>query len=192
MIHAALDKRPIVVVLAGPNGAGKSTFYKAFLADTGLPFVNADDIAREGGLDPATAAVVAGEIRKELVRQRDSFIFETVLSDPVGEKVGFLRDVAASGYTVVMCYIGISGPGVSDERVAMRVSQGGHDVPAEKLPARYARSLANLKRAMRDVPIVLVFDNDDLRSPYRRVATCENGARTFVTKPVPEWLLPLL
>jgi predicted ABC-type ATPase len=192
VIHAAFDERPIVVALAGPNGAGKSTFYKAFLADTGLPFVNADDIARESGLDPATAAGVAGEIRQELVRQRESFIFETVLSDPVGEKVAFLRDVAASGYTVVMCYIGISGPAVSDERVAMRVSQGGHDVPAEKLPARYARSLANLKRAMRDVPIVLVFDNDDLRAPYRRVAACENGARTFLAKPVPRWLSPLI
>lgn len=192
MIHAALDERPIVVALAGPNGAGKSTFYKAFLADTGLPFVNADDIAREGGLDPATATVVAGEIRKEFVRQRESFIFETVLSDPAGEKIAFLRAVAASGYTVVLCYIGLSGPELSDERVAMRVSQGGHDVPAEKLPARYSRSLANLKRAIRDVPIVLVFDNDDLSTPYRRVATFENGARTSLAKPVPEWLARLL
>ena len=188
MIHAALDERPIIVALAGPNGAGKSTFYRAFLADTGLAFVNADDIARESGLDLATAGGVAGEIRKELVRQRESFIFETVLSDPVGEKVGFLRDAAALGYTVVMCYIGLSDPDMSDARVAMRVSQGGHDVPSEKLPARYARSLANLKRAVRDVPIVLVFDNDDLRAPYRRVAEYENGVRTFLAKPVPEWL----
>ena len=65
-------------------------------------------------------------------------------------------------------------------------------VPAEKLPACYARSLANLKRAMRDVPIVLVFDNDDLGAPYRRLATCENGARTFLAKPMPDWLSQLL
>ena len=192
MIHAALDERPIIVALAGPNGAGKSTFYKAFLADTGLPFVNTDDVARESGLETATATGIAGEIRKEFVRQRESFIFETVLSDPVGEKVGFLRDAAASGYTVVLCYIGISGPEVSDARVAMRVSQGGHDVPPEKLPARYARSMANLKRAMLDVPMVLIFDNDDLRAQYRHVAMCENGVRTFLAKPVSEWLSRLL
>ena len=29
---------------------------------------------------------------------------------------------------VVLCFIGISGPKKSEERVAMRVSQGGHDV----------------------------------------------------------------
>ena len=151
-------------------------------------FVNADDIAREAGLDLATPGGVVTEIRKELVRQRESFIFESALSDPVGEMVSFLRDAAASEYTVVMCYIGISGADVSDARVAMRVSQGGHDVPAEKLPARYARSLANLKRATRDLPIVLVFDNDDLCTPYRRVAMYENGARSFVAKPVPKWV----
>jgi dephospho-CoA kinase len=37
-----LDRRPIVVALAGSNGAGKSTFYEAFLADSGLRFLNAD------------------------------------------------------------------------------------------------------------------------------------------------------
>jgi hypothetical protein len=45
---------------------------------------------------------------------------------------------------------------------------------------------------MRDVPIVLVFDNDDLRAPDRRQATCENGARTFLAKPMPDWLSQLL
>jgi len=45
---------------------------------------------------------------------------------------------------------------------------------------------------MRDVPIVLVFDNDDLCAPYRRLATCENGARTFLAKPKPDWLSQLL
>lgn len=192
MIHAALDTRPIIVVLAGPNGAGKSTFYHVFLRETGLPFVNADDIASAGAIDPKPAAGVAGEIRNELVRQRESFIFETVLSDPVGDKLGFLKNATRSGYAVVMCYIGISGPDVSDERVAMRVSQGGHDVPTEKLPARFARSIANLRLAMRDLPVVLVFDNDDLRAPYRRVATFEHGRRTFLAKSVPAWLSPLL
>ena len=192
MIHAALDTRPIIVVLAGPNGAGKSTFYQVFLRKTGLPFVNADDIARAGAIDPKSAADVAGEIRNELVRQRESFIFETVLSDPVGDKLGFLKHATRSGYAVVLCYIGISGPDVSDERVAMRVSQGGHDVPTEKLPARFARSIANLRLAMRDLPVVLVFDNDDLRAPYRRVATFEHGGRTFLAKPVPAWLSPLV
>ena len=191
-MHAALDVRPVIVAVAGPNGAGKTTFYKVFLRETGLPFVNADEISRELDLDPYTAAAVAAEIRRQLVQQRESFIFETVLSDPVGEKVSFLRDAASSGYNVVVCYIGVPGLKVSEERVAMRVSQGGHDVPADKVAARFPRTLANLKTAIRVLPTVLVFDNGDLNAPYRRVAEFERGKRTFLAKPVPAWLAPLL
>ena len=37
---------PSLLVLVGPNGAGKSTFYKRYLAEIALPFVNADVLAR--------------------------------------------------------------------------------------------------------------------------------------------------
>ena len=188
MLPAALDRRPIIVVLAGPNGAGKSTFYEAFLRETGLRFVNADEIRAATTADAYAAAAVAGQIRRELAAQRESFVFETVLSDPVGEKVSWLEGMAAAGYTVVMCFIGIPGPDTSIERVAMRVSQGGHDVPDEKLVARYARTTANLGRAIRTLPFVLAFDNGNLAEPYRRVAEYEGGRRVFVADRVPAWL----
>ena len=47
--------------------------------------------------------------------------FVKIFSDPGGDKVEFLREASASGYTVVLCFIGIDGPEMSDERVAMRV-----------------------------------------------------------------------
>ena len=119
-------------------------------------------------------------------------MFETVFSDSVGDKLAFLKDAAARGYTVILCFIGISGPEVSEQRVAMRVSQGGHDVPSEKLIARYPRTLANLQNAIRDLPHVWIFDNDDLREPFRKVAVFEKGRRTFVGKPVPSWLRLIL
>jgi len=81
---------------------------------------------------------------------------------------------------------------VSEQRVAMRVSQGGHDVPAEKLVTRFPRTLANLKTAIRDLPHVWIFDNDDLRTSFRQVAVFENGHRVSLNEPVPEWLTPLL
>jgi predicted ABC-type ATPase len=187
-----LDRRPVIVALAGPNGAGKTTFYHAHLQPAGLRFINADVLARELNLDPYAAAHVAEALRRQLVEQRESFVFETVFSDPVGDKLTFLKEAATSGYTVVLCFIGISGPAVSEERVAMRVSQGGHDVPAEKLVARFPRTLANLKTAIRDLPHVWIFDNDDLRTPFRQVAVFENGQQVNLNEPVPEWLAPLL
>jgi len=191
-VKLPLDQRPIVVAIAGPNGAGKSTFYHAHLQAAGLRFVNADVIARELRLEPYAAAGVADAIRRELVRHHESFIFETVFSDPAGDKLSFLREAAQAGYTVLLCFIGISGPAVSDERVAMRVTQGGHDVPRKKLVARYPRILANLKVALRDLPHVWVFDNDDLSTPFRLLAVFQAGEPVQLKQPVPRWLRPLL
>jgi len=183
-----VDRRPVVVALAGPNGAGKTTFYHAHLAESGLRLVNADLLAHELGLEPYAAAGAADAVRRQLLAQRESFVFETVFSDPVGDKVGFLKEATRAGYTVVVCFIGLSGPGISDQRVAMRVSQGGHDVPVAKLNARFPRTMANLARAIRELPVVFVYDNDDLRRPFRRVAVFEHGRATFMTKAPPAWL----
>jgi predicted ABC-type ATPase len=187
-----LDQRPIIVALAGPNGAGKTTFYHAHLQAAGLRFVNADNLARELNLGAYEAANVADAVRRELMKQRESFVFETVFSDPTGDKLAFLREAVEAGYTVVLCFIGLSGPDISEQRVAMRVTQGGHDVPTEKLVARFARTMANLKAAIRNVPAVWIFDNDDLRTPYRLAAIFEGGRLVKVNKPVPRWLQPLL
>jgi predicted ABC-type ATPase len=186
-----VDQRPILVALAGPNGAGKTTFYHAHLRPAGLRFLNADEIARELEMDAYEAARVVTELRQELVRQRESFVLETVFSDPVGDKLSFLKMAAQSGYTVVLCFIGLSGPETSEQRVAMRVSQGGHDVPSEKLVSRFPRTLANLQAAIRELPHVLIFDNDDL-APFRRAAVIEGGRLFWSAGSVPKWLSQLL
>ena len=184
----SLDQCPVIVALAGPNGAGKTTFYHAHLQPAALRFINADVLARELDLEPYAAARVAAALRRQLVEQRESFVFETVFSDPVGDKLTFLKEAVEAGYRVILCFIGISGPEISEGRVAMRFSQGGHDVPSGKLRARFPRTLANLKAAIRELPTVLIFDNDDLRTPFKLVAVFEKGHRVSTKRPVPQWL----
>jgi predicted ABC-type ATPase len=187
-----LDRRPIIVALAGPNGAGKSTYFDAYLAKTGLHFVNADALALSLGMDPYAAAGLADTLRRQLVERGESFIFETVFSDPVGDKLEFLKDVERAGYTVILIFIGLNAPEISDQRVAMRASSGGHDVPKDKLVERFPRTMKNLKRALVEVPNVWVYDHSDLDQGYRLVATRENRQDVELHGTTPSWLRPLL
>lgn len=186
-LSSLLDHRPIVVAVAGPNGAGKTTFYFSQLSSAGLRFVNADSIARELAIGAYEAARVADAIRRELLTQRESFVFETVFSDPAGDKASFLKDCAEAGYAVVLCFTGVSGPAISEDRVTMRVSQGGHDVPSDKLISRYPRTIENLRQAIHRLPHVWIFDNDDLSHPFRLVAIYQDGEVVQGYAPYPSW-----
>jgi predicted ABC-type ATPase len=187
-----LSQRPILIALAGPNGAGKTTFYRTYLRPSDLRFLNADVLAHELRIDAYRAAKLADGLRRQLIERRESFIFETVFSDPVGDKLALLKEAEKSGYTVVLFFIGIEGPEVSDQRVAMRVLKGGHDVPSDKIIERYPRVMNNLKRALKELSNVRVYDNGDLKLPYRLVALRENGQKIEVHEPTPEWLRTLL
>jgi predicted ABC-type ATPase len=189
---AEFDRRPIIVAIAGPNGAGKTTFFHTNLARAGLRFVNADVLAAELAAEPYKAARLAAALRGALVARRESFVFETVLSDPVGDKVAFLENAARCGYVVVLCYIALSNADQSVQRVGMRVSQGGHDVPDHKLRTRFPRTLHNLQTAIVRLPHVLIYDNSDLNIPYRQIAVFENGQLRHLQEPIPDWLRPIV
>ena len=187
-----LNQRPIIVGIAGPNGAGKSSFFHIYLAEAALPFVNADVLAESLSLDAYTASRLADQLRRQFLERRESFVFETVFSDPVGDKLEFLKTAEKAGYAVLLIFIGISGFELSGDRVAIRVSQGGHDVPEEKLRERYPRILSNLKRALVEISNVWVYDHSDLEMGYQLVATRENGKEVKLHGPVPAWLKKLL
>jgi predicted ABC-type ATPase len=100
--------------------------------------------------------------------------------------------VAIAGPNGAGSCIGLSDSDQSVGRVAMRVSQGGHDVPEEKLRSRFSRTLANLQAAIARLPHVLIYDNSDLNVPYRQVAVFDHGQLRQIQEPVPEWLRAIL
>ena len=187
-----LSRRPIVVALAGPNGAGKTSFYRTYLQYSGFRFVNADVLALELGIDPYKAAQTAGDLRRQLVAMRESFIFETVFSDPVGDKLNFLKEAEEAGYTALLLFIGIPTAQFSDMRVSIRVSKGGHDVPRDKLAERFPRILENLRKALVSLRNVRVYDNSSMKRPYRPVLKQQDGPAMELHSPTPDWLRPLL
>jgi predicted ABC-type ATPase len=179
-----------VWLLAGPNGAGKTTFYELFLARRRIPFINADVLARK--IDPRypekvsyLAAQQAAQERTRLLKAGQSFVTETVFSH--GSKIALVREAQKAGFFVWLIFIGVASPAVSIKRVRRRVRQGGHDVPEEKIVARTARSLDNLRRVRALADMVDVYDNTDEEQAYRHIARWTGRQLVFRADPSPDW-----
>lgn len=144
-----VTSNPRVVIISGPNGAGKTTFAKEFLPSEGdCPvFVNANLIA--AGLAPfapSTAAIVAGKLMLKEIRRhaanRTSFSLETTLSGRSYARM--IPQWQHSGYIVKLIFLRLNSADDAVNRVAQRVSQGGHDIPEPTIRRRYAKGIANL------------------------------------------------
>jgi predicted ABC-type ATPase len=141
-------KKPRVVVIAGPNGAGKSTHADALLEAFDIAiFVNADYIARGlSGRNTDAVAFEAGRIMlkrlRQLASEKADFAFESTLSSKTFAP--FLRKLRADGYEVIILYFSLANATIAVRRVRQRVKLGGHDVPAEVVRRRFARSAENL------------------------------------------------
>lgn len=195
-VRAALRTGPVLIFLAGSNGSGKTTFFEEYLENLGLPYVNADRIARLlRDADPnASSAEIdrrafteAETLRAALVEAGVSFCTETVFSDPARAKLSFVEGARARGFAVILIFIGLASPALSVARVKQRVQQGGHDIPDEKLHARFPRTLANLAAAVAIVDEAFLFDNSFYDTPYRIVAVYEHGRLVNRHPPLPTW-----
>ena len=195
-LRAALLQRPVLVFIAGPNGAGKTTFFEYYVEPLGMPFVNADRVAR--ALRDADAALPIADVdrrafeeaeilRRTLLEAGTSFCTESVFSDPVGAKRGFLEHARRAGYVTMLIFIGIAGPELSAMRVEQRVRHGGHDVPDEKLRQRFPRTLENLRAAIPVVDEAWVLDNSSYAAPYRVIAVYRDGRLEDRYPPIPAW-----
>jgi predicted ABC-type ATPase len=177
-------------LLAGGNGAGKSTFYSRALQPLGMPFINADLIAREVYPDDPEAnsyeaAKLAESLRLNQLEEGNSFCFETVFSHP--SKVDFMAKAKVCGYQVILVFIHLSSSTLNKARVLQRVSLGGHNVPDELIESRIPRTLANIKNAIPLCDEVRVLDNSLLERPFQPVLTIKQGVCVTHMLPLPEW-----
>ena len=180
-------------LLAGGNGAGKTTFYQRHLQPLGIPFVNADEIAKSlfpGSAQQSSyqAAKIAEAIRAQRLLSGESFCFETVFSHP--SKIDFIGKAKALGYEIILIFIHLDSINLNLARVAQRVNSGGHQVPAEKIVDRIPRLLENIKKAIPLCDQVRMFDNSRADNPFQPVATVKPGANPMVISQqtvLPNW-----
>ncbi|MEO3405974.1 zeta toxin family protein [Mucilaginibacter sp. CAU 1740] len=140
---------PNLYIIAGCNGAGKTTASYTVLPEllNCKEFVNADNIA--AGLspfDPESVALEAGRIMlqriEELLNRGVDFALETTLA--TRSYVSLVKRAQAKGYEVTLLFFWLSSPQIAMERVATRVSEGGHNIPIDVIERRYYRGIKNL------------------------------------------------
>ena len=169
---------PVLHLIVGPDGAGKTTLHEQVIGPaTGLPFINADRIARrrwpgeevERSYD---AARLAAGLRDEAIREGRSFVAETVFSHP--SKLDLIREAQARSYLVDLHVVMIPEE-LAVARVACRVEAGGHAVPADKIRGRYRRLWELVREAIVLADQTVVYDNTRARRPFRVVARYVEG-----------------
>ena len=168
-------------LIAGCNGTGKTTASFIILPEflDCHEFVNADEIARGlSPFQPETVAFEAGRIMlrrvDELLNRGETFALETTLATKIYQQK--IRVAQQQGYTVILLYFWLSSPELAQERVKMRVREGGHYIAPEVINRRYwlgiNRLLANY------LPLVdeaFIFDNSSGES----ILMAEKSADVF-------------
>jgi len=170
-------------VLAGPNGAGKTTFAKSYLPHFAgcREFVNADLIA--AGLspfNPESQSLVAGRLMlqrmDELIEARKSFALETTLAGRAyARRLRCMKDEL--NYEIELIYFWLPSADFAVNRVAIRVCQGGHNIPEAVIRRRYKLGISNFAKLYS--PLAnrwLILDGS--WSPSLPIVAFENGQQT--------------
>ena len=165
-------RKPELIVIAGPNGSGKTSVTQKFLhhewAD-GTVYINPDQVANDkfGDWNSREAVLQAAnyctEWREQCLRDKVSFVFETVFS--AEDKIDFLIRAKEAGFFIRVFFISTSHPSINASRIAKRVMEGGHDVPISKIISRYTKSIINCEA------IASLVDRRDMQ--FRYASACE-------------------
>ena len=156
-------RRPTLLVLAGVNGAGKSSVAGLSLRIQVLDYYNPDEATaqlRASGIAAAEAHASAWQNgRRALeaaIEGRRSYALETTLG---GNTLPALVARACDSHDVTLWFVGLDSPERHIARVAARVAAGGHDIPADRIRARWDGARRNLVGLLPRLHELRLYDN---------------------------------
>lgn len=129
--------------------------------------------------------------RAALLEKGQSFVSETVFSH--ASKLALIEDAQAHGFFVMLLVVALDQPECLLARVAQRVAEGGHPVPAERILARYPRTLANLTQAVRLADAAVLYDSQGVTAgTHTAVAICKGAWTKELVQRLPQWAKQIL
>lgn len=128
--------------------------------------------------------------RREHIDRRESFAFETVFSHP--GKLAEIKLARKAGYFVRLVFIGLANPQLCIARVQRRAALGGHSVPVDRIPGRYARNLETLAKAVPLVDEALIWDNSAEDQAPRVIVEFQDGKVKTQAATLPAWAMKAL
>lgn len=145
---------PDAILIAGANGAGKTTFARQFLQvlyPQGT-FLNADEIQREDARFARPFAAGRELLRRVATLEAAvaTFAIETTLSSTM--YAGKLGAWSRRGYRTTLHFIELPSADYAVERVARRVTAGGHSVPEADVRRRFQRGLHLFQTVFKPLP----------------------------------------
>lgn len=175
-------------IIAGCNGAGKTTASYTVLPEMlgCREFVNADEIARGlSPFNPEGAAIQAGRLMIErvlqLMKDGHDFAFETTLA--TRSYIKLIRKAQSVGYFVTLLFFSLPKPEQAVQRVARRVSQGGHNIPLDVIYRRYEAGLKNFFQLYMPVVDFWSFYDNNTCPTLRIASGWRKGEKLEVAEP---------
>ncbi len=144
----------ILYIIAGANGSGKSTLASELLPSENLDFLNADEVAKEICPDNIESVKIkAGKIVLErlekLLNSQQSFAIETTLAGK--NHIKTIQKAKNLGYYIVLIYSYLDSPILCENRIKIRVLNGGHNIPKNDIIRRFYRSKENFWNTYKDL-----------------------------------------
>ncbi len=154
--------------------------WRSFIVENNFLFI--DDAL---SINSYIADDIAEFIRQLLLKNNQSFSYETVMSDK--KKIEFLKQAKEAGYRIYLYYFSTEDPLINKNRVDVRVLQNGHNVDQDIIEKRYYKSLENLKDAVIVSDRAYLFDSSG--QAIKLIAEIENGKEVTVIEPteIPNW-----
>ncbi len=176
-----LEDEKRLYIVAGCNGAGKTTASYSILPDILKchDFINADEIARGlSPLNPDKSKIMAAKLMLQKIdahlKDGINFAIETTLATKSYKNV--VKRAHLKGYKVILMFFYLNSDELAIQRVKIRVSEGGHNIPTDVIVRRYHRGLKNFFNLFDDLVDEWMLINNS-GNPYQVIASKTMGEK---------------